>query len=186
MIASRGFPKGDRAPRAALPCCGCPDPDVDRRHVHHGRRLRNGIALQKGERQQHAIAGFQTLQGRFELFPQVAAFVFFFIEAERCLIGQAFRFVLFASGQRAERRFGPVAFAQPLVTAAQGNGRQPALKGTLPLVGTQAPVRPDEGSLSHFGHLMRQDVRGNEALHARPIGPQDGAERYPRRRSAPA
>ena len=25
---------------------------------------------------------------------------------------------------------------------------------------------------------MRQDVRGNEALHARPIGPQDGAERF--------
>lgn len=46
------------------------------------------------------------------------------------------------------------------------------------MVGTQAPVCPDEGFLSHFGHLMRQDVRGNEALHARPIGPQDGAERF--------
>ena len=114
-----------------------PDPDVDRRHVHHGRRLRNGIASRKVS-VSNMRSRVPDFAGRFELFPQVAAFVFFFIEAERCLIGQAFRFVLFASGQRAERRFGPVAFAQPLVTAAQGNGRQPALKGTLPLVGTQA------------------------------------------------
>ena len=130
----RGFPKGgiERLAQLCLCCGGTPDRTLIGVMSIMAAVSGNGIALQKGERQQHAIAGFQTLQGRFELFPQVAAFVFFFIEAERCLIGQAFRFVLFASGQRAERRFGPVAFAQPLVTAAQGNGRQPALKGTLP------------------------------------------------------
>ena len=116
-------------------------------------------------------------QGGFEVFPEVPARAFLFVETERRPVGQPFFRALLVGGQGAERFLRPVPLAQPLVTAAQGDGRQPAFKGTPP-VGPQASVGAHKGFLRHLRHFVRQNVRRDEALHARPVKPQNVPERF--------